>query len=247
MADSKFHAMSGLQRRQCWQIVVLSLDAALLRETLKSNTKIKWAKSEHMLADCLTKIDVDTTCLDTVLVEGRWTLWPDDRQPRKRPGERRNRKFRSEFEVTSNVYTASVSCLPVQVADYVWANVSKVFDATLAFSACYSRFVRLFLAWTAYSVPAHRDTCHLVLSAWSTEWPRLCGFLFPACARWNVCRNEALNRSKFLLTRVHSRCGSRSCCFFSLSRVSGAGGAVFFSRLRQTVTRVCSLLSAGSR
>ena len=58
--------------------------------------KIKWVKSEQMLPDWLTKIGVDTTFLDTELVEGRWTLVPDDRAPSTRlralvtPSERRH-------------------------------------------------------------------------------------------------------------------------------------------------------------
>ena len=101
-----------------------SPETALLKDTLKSSRKIKWVKSKQMLADRSITMGADTTYLDTVLVEGGWTLGSDHKAPSMRL-RAATRKFRSEFgetsEGTSGVYTAYFSSSPVQVAYHVWA------------------------------------------------------------------------------------------------------------------------------
>ncbi len=62
----------------------LSLEAALIRQQLKSNIQAKWVRSEQMIADCLTKSSVDSSYMREVWRSASWTLGPDVRAPSTR-------------------------------------------------------------------------------------------------------------------------------------------------------------------
>ena len=137
-----------------------SPETALLRETLKSNRKINWVKSEQMLADRSITMGADTTYLDTVLVEGGWTLGSDHKAPSMRL-RAATRKFRSEFGETSCVL-------------FIFTRASCIPCLGVLLQRCVCLHIHVPCGfWTAFSVLARCDTRHLVFSAWATLLARV--------------------------------------------------------------------------
>ena len=169
----------------------LSLEAAIIRQSLQEGIECKWVPSEQQLADALTKAlhRKGLTYLNDVLYSNKWTLGPDPRLPetsRSRKLESPDEKPKPE-KVQDHEEATTINRMPIELDDdeiIESPNTTASASNTSSGSGVSAKAVRM-LSFAQQFLPAKAEQdVRTILPSWSWELSFACVIIVLTAALW---------------------------------------------------------------